>query len=217
MKPNEAMHVLAVCASYDNRVPSQATATAWAYDLADIGRDEAVAAVREHYRNRPDTWIKPGHVVDLVKARRRLGLQNVSRVEAAAIAEIDPDDPRYTEKVQRALADARQAAASGQVEIPAHVLPAREETAEERRERARRGAALARAELEKHRTESEPEIEEGVSETLQRAREAARQYKADRDRPAQNPPRPLAGAVNELRGRLSAAALSTRTTERPTS
>ncbi|WP_026923309.1 hypothetical protein [Glycomyces arizonensis] len=57
----------------------------------------------------------------------------------------------------------------------------------ERAERAHRGAEMCRKAIAEHRRVIEPEPEPGVSETLRRAREVARAYKRDRDRP-----RPLA-------------------------
>lgn len=80
----------------------------------------------------------------------------------------------------------------------ARALPSRwEPRTDEQAERARRGAAKVRAEIERHRKESEPEIDPNVSETLLRAREVARQYKRDRDHPPQTPPKPLAGTVGD--------------------
>lgn len=63
--------------------------------------------------------------------------------------------------------------------------------AQERAERARRGAEMCRKALAEHRRVIEPEPEPGVSETLRKAREVARAYKAERDRP-----RPLADLVD---------------------
>lgn len=87
----------------------------------------------------------------------------------------------------------------------ARALPSRwEPRTDEQAERARRGAAKVRAEIERHRKESEPEVDPDVSETLLRAREVARQYKRDRDRQPERPPRPLAGAVGKDPGALVA-------------
>lgn len=200
MKEREAVQVLAVAASYDARRASTVEAQTWAYELRDVDLVDAIAAVREHYRVRPDDRIRPGHVLTILADRRRHRLANVSRLEAAALRAIDPDDPEYTAKAQRALADARQRAAVDPDAVPAHVLPAREETAEERSDRTRRGKSVVQAELDKIaavKAASEPKIDPNVSETLQRARELARQYKRDRDHPPQGPPKPLAGTVGD--------------------
>jgi hypothetical protein len=197
MKPAEAMHVLAVAAAYDNRPPSQATATTWAYDLADIKQAEAIDAVREHYRDHPDTWIKPGHVIAIVKRARSLGLANSSRVEIAAIERLDRDDPDFDAKYQRAIQDARRAAGDDPRVIPPRIAiggPGR--GTPDVAERARRGNARATAELEKRPRASEPKIDPNVPENLQRAREVARQYKRERARrPPESQPTPLAGVV----------------------
>lgn len=199
MRPEEANYVLSVCAAYDSRPPSQATATAWAYDLAEVTLDEAVAAVREHYREHPDTWIKPGHVLALVKTRRRLGLANVSRVEEAALAQIDPDDPDYTAKAQRALANARQAAATDQAAIPAH----REITSsrEERLARNTRGKARAAAAM---RPNPYKTAAAEVDERRQRLLDAAAEHRARKHSgDPETLGRPLGQAVTELRKRAN--------------
>lgn len=199
MKPAEAMHVLAVAAAYDNRPPSQATATTWAYDLADINQAEAIDAVREHYRERPDTWIKPGHVIAIVKRARSVGLANVSRVETAAIEALDRDDPDFDTKYMRALQRARQAAGDDPRVIPSRIAiggPGR--GTPDVAERGRRGNARVTAELQRHRRESEPAIDPNIPDNLQRAREVARKYKRERARrPPESQPTPLAGVVGD--------------------
>jgi hypothetical protein len=182
MKYDDAKFVLAVAASYDNRAPSQAVATAWAFDLGDIARDDAVAAVRGHYKANPDTWIKPGHVVEIVKHARSAGLARSSRIENAAIEALDPDDPEYDRKHLEAIQDARHAAAERPEVIPARIaLPQGERSPEDRVERNARGAALAKAAVKPFPgavREDAPDI----PENLRKAREAAVDYRADQAR-----------------------------------
>lgn len=173
MNEREAVYVLAVAAAYDNRRPSRVDAQTWAYELKHVDRDTAVAAVREHYRARPDDRIRPGHVLAVIHGRRRLGLDQSSRVEEAALAAIDPDDPHYESKVRAALAAARQAAATDQDAIPAH----RQITSSraERIERNRRGRARAEAELAERRRPApatrgpEPDISPALAAARARA------------------------------------------------
>lgn len=66
MTPDEAIRLLAHCAAFDNRKPSQAAAQAWAAALHDIPLDaDALGAVARFYAT-PDgegqKWIQPHHV-----------------------------------------------------------------------------------------------------------------------------------------------------------
>jgi hypothetical protein len=208
----EAGYVLAVAAAYDNRPPSQAVATTWAYDLKDITQADAIDAVREHYRNNPDVWIKPGHVVEIVKRHRSKGLANASRVENAVIEALDPDDPDYLRKYQDAIQNARRIAAERPDVIPARVaVGGRVPTAEEWVEKAARGKAIVQPVLDSiaEKKVAEDPNQADIPENLQRAREVARQYKRERDRQAEAADRGNLGAaggqvlsqINQIRGR----------------
>lgn len=184
MKLEDAGYVLAVAAAYDNRPPSEAMATTWAFDLGDITRDDAVEAVREHYRAHPDTWIKPGHVVEILKSSRKTAVSQSSRLEFELLRSIDPDAPDYDEQVQAALQRARSAPAEGAA-IPAQqrALAPRPVTPEERVEAARRGKELASqfiAEATPYRLD--PVDAPAVPENLRRAREAALAHRAHQRR-----------------------------------
>jgi hypothetical protein len=136
-------------------------------------------------------------VIAIVKRARSLGLANSSRVETAAIEALDRDDPEFDTKYQRAIQRARQAAGDDPRVIPARIAiggPGR--GTPDVAERGRRGNALVTAELQKHRREPEPAIDPTIPENLQRAREVARQYKRQRDRPPpESQAKPLAGLV----------------------
>lgn len=151
MHPQEAARVLAAAAAYDKRTPSNAEAYTWGQDLGDITVEEAVRAVREHFKTRPDTYLQVGHVIEIVKRYRRTGLDQSSRLENAAIVALDPDDPDYDRKYMAAIHNARHTAATDSSVIPEHVaLPSRSETDDERRSRARRGAQACREVLAGH-------------------------------------------------------------------
>lgn len=93
MTPIEAAKLLAIVAVYDNRTASRIEAQQWAADLDGISLDEAAAAVREHYTANPDTWLKAGHVIGIVKRRRRNESRGLWLAELRALRHVDPDDP----------------------------------------------------------------------------------------------------------------------------
>lgn len=180
MIEREAVHVLAVCASYDGRKPSTVDAQTWAYELKSVERDAAVDAVREFYRVNPDGRIKPGHVLDILKTARKDAVSQSSRLEFELLRSIDPEAPDYDQRVQEALLKARSAPAENPAAIPArNALPGHQISAEDRAVRARRGNdrirdALAKATPFRIGREDAPE----VPENLRKAREVATQYRA---------------------------------------
>jgi hypothetical protein len=181
MNEREAVHVLAVCSSYDGRKPSTVDAQTWAYELKAVDRDTAVEAVRRFYRINPDGRIRPGHVTEYVAELRKPGLAHSSRIENAAIVALDPDDPDYDRKHMQAIHDARHAAAEAPQAIPSRIaLPRGERAPEDRIDRNRRGADAARAAV-KPFPGGRP-VEEAVPENLRKAREAAAAQKAWRRR-----------------------------------
>lgn len=80
----------------------------------------------------------------------------------------------------------------------ARALPGRYDVDHDRAERARRGAALVRAELDKAAAKRTVPVtpEPGVSDTLARAREIARDMKRERQRAKTAKARPLADTVD---------------------
>lgn len=141
----EALHVLAVAAHYDNRKPSQTEAGTWLYDLNShrVTPEEAAAAVREHYQQNPDTWIKSGHVIGIVKKHRRAGgLAHSAQLEAEILRAVeDPDDTRA---VIDAIHKARQLAAVGDAVPTQLAITSKYESTTEKQVRRERGAPAAR-------------------------------------------------------------------------
>lgn len=182
MNEREAVHVLAVCSSYDGRKPSTVDAQTWAYELKAVDRDTAVAAVRDFYRTDPGGRIRPGHVTQYVADLRKPGLSRSSRIENAAIVALDPDDPDYDRKHMQALHDARHAAAEAPQAIPDRVaLPHGAASPEDRIERNRRGAALAKAAVKPFPGATREDAPD-IPENLKRARAAAVEYRAGQNR-----------------------------------
>jgi hypothetical protein len=69
----QAAELLARISARDDREPSAIAAQVWAEDLtvAGISYDEAVLAVQRHYLSAPDTRVRVGHLVPIVKEIRR--------------------------------------------------------------------------------------------------------------------------------------------------
>jgi len=203
MHPEDAKKVLACAAAYDKRKPSQAETMLWAADLGDTTLSEAVHAVREHFKTRPDVYLQVGHVIEIVKRFRRTGLDQSARLENAAITALDPDDPDYTRKYQLALQAARHRAASDATVIPGQIaLPGG--TVESRVERTRRGAALARAAVEAATAKRAADADTPPLTESERIVKAARDRAAEerRTRTYSGDPRPIADTVNRIRKAL---------------
>lgn len=121
---DQATDVLKIASVYDGRKASELQSTVWAADLGDHGitAEEAARAVREHYTERPDVYVKPGHVIAI--AREWVRARNERERTAEALA-IEPDRPTGAEaaavhaRLRRIIADAvaakkaRDAAAQG--------------------------------------------------------------------------------------------------------
>ena len=63
MNEQEAWELLTLASARDNRTVSQSVAKVWAGDLEWVAIDVAVDALTLHYRERPDVWLLPGHVI----------------------------------------------------------------------------------------------------------------------------------------------------------
>lgn len=86
MEEREAFQLLTLASARDNRTVSQSVAAVWASDLEDVVLEDAVAALTLHYRERPDVWLQPGHVI--AGARR---VREVARREANKVRAIEPN------------------------------------------------------------------------------------------------------------------------------
>ena len=63
MNEPEAFQLLTLASARDNRTVSQSVAKVWALDLRNVTLADAAEALTLHYRERPDVWLQPGHVV----------------------------------------------------------------------------------------------------------------------------------------------------------
>lgn len=83
MTPQDAMRLLAVAASFDNRKPDKDAAVAWGVALGDLPWVDCRDAVLEHY-GQTSEWLMPAHVKAIVGRLR-------SRRIAAAGDLVPPD------------------------------------------------------------------------------------------------------------------------------
>lgn len=103
--PSDAADILTVAVIYDDREVSVAAAIEWANALntANITKREAIDAVRAHYLERPDTRIRPGHLIPIVRAARL-----AARDQAAIRAAIDPPGRGNVVRGEAGLARVRE-------------------------------------------------------------------------------------------------------------
>lgn len=136
MTPEQVGAVLGKCAAYDRRTVGETDIHAWTEALDGISYDEALEAVRRHYRA-TDAWAMPAHIRAIVHgiredarrhqkhpirqlpsrfevgpdaARRAHEGAALCRAELGAIAEakvVDPEDPIRERAIQRARAERR--------------------------------------------------------------------------------------------------------------
>ena len=121
MTPDDAARLLAACAAFDNRQPSEIAMRAWAKSLEDLPLDEdCFAAVARFYGTPPDKagerlWIQPHDV----RTHRR-----ILRAERLAnfVYEPPPDDEpgtRYAVRYRRQLSDVASGRVLGPAQAPA--------------------------------------------------------------------------------------------------
>lgn len=102
----EAFQLLTLASARDNRKVSQSTAKVWADDLSDVSLVDAAAALREHYRERPDVYLLPGHILSGARKiwKQRREQQRIQRQLTERTAEPPPLSMTLAEayeKVQR--------------------------------------------------------------------------------------------------------------------
>lgn len=100
MTPDEAQRLLAVCAAYDNRQPSQAAKQAWGRALAKIPfDDDCIEAVARYYatpaKDGGRLWIQPADVITHRRAARAERLENFVYEPPAGL-----DDPDFIKRLR---------------------------------------------------------------------------------------------------------------------
>ncbi|MFW5415057.1 hypothetical protein J0910_00485 [Nocardiopsis sp. CNT-189] len=97
--------VLARAAAFDGRRPDPIVLAAWMEAIGDLGYDDAMRAVVDHYAESTE-WLKPAHLRARVKRMRADRLANAD----LALPPADPDAADYGPRLRehlRALADGR--------------------------------------------------------------------------------------------------------------
>lgn len=115
MTPDEAQRILAACAAYDNRQPSQAAKQAWGRALAKIPfDDDCIEAVARYYatpaKDGARLWIQPADVIKHRAAVRRERLETFVYEPPAG----QLDDPDYIKR----LRTQQYAVGSGRIPAP---------------------------------------------------------------------------------------------------
>lgn len=104
---DEVIDVLTVIAAADRRTVGEADVNVWLTVLDDQPLDLALAAVRDHLREQPDTWVQPGHVYQRIrKMRRDRGQSTVPTREYQALCDSKaaPDEnPAVTAARRKAI------------------------------------------------------------------------------------------------------------------
>lgn len=182
MNVQELGELLALISVYDGRKPDEYTFAVWGAEMADIRYDDAKAAVMTHFRTFPDVWIKPGHVIGIIKSRttrESSRFSGESWIVAEAMRSLrDPDD---VDEYLRVLRGVRDALASGSVtSADVRALPSGTSWSPNHRARAREYMAAQirdRGLGGRLRRKSERSSDRDISPTLKAARERARQEK----------------------------------------
>lgn len=90
MNRNDMIDLLTAIAAGDRRQIGEADIAAWTPVIGELGRDECLAAVVVHRRERPGVWLEPGHLLAIVRAARTTQGSRAAAAAARAVLE----DPR---------------------------------------------------------------------------------------------------------------------------
>lgn len=116
MTPDEAQRLLAVCAAYDNRQPSQAAKQAWARALAKVPfDDDCIEAVARYYatpaKDGGRLWVQPA---DVIKHRAVVRSERLETfVYEPPVGQLD--DPDFIKRLRAQ----QYAVGSGRIPAPA--------------------------------------------------------------------------------------------------
>jgi hypothetical protein len=110
MNEPEAFQLLTLASARDNRTVSPSVARVWASDLERVSLADAVEALTLHYRERPDVWLQPGHVVAGVRRvrDRREREQRISGQRAIERRQITLDRAEVERMTQQAIDQQRK-------------------------------------------------------------------------------------------------------------
>lgn len=111
MTPQDAMRLLAVAASFDNRKPDKDAAVAWSVALGDLPWVDCRDAILEHY-SQTSEWLMPAHVKAIVGRLRTKRLADAGDLLPPDFSHIgDEAEEEYATRAW--LKAARKAVADG--------------------------------------------------------------------------------------------------------
>jgi len=141
---NDMVDLLTAVAAGDRRQIGEADITAWTAVIGDLGRDECLAAVVVHRRERPGVWLEPGHLLAIVRAARTERGRREDAIAARAVLE----DPRLVPMPEEIREQLRQIRANWAAPLRMNTPnrdrsgPRRRDHAETDRDRQRAGRPI---------------------------------------------------------------------------
>lgn len=105
MNEPEAFQLLTLASARDNRTVSQSVAKVWAEDLERVALADAIEGLKIHYREQPEKWLQPGHVIAGARRAREARLRAEARANRKAIEpnRITLDRAEFEAETQRAI------------------------------------------------------------------------------------------------------------------
>jgi hypothetical protein len=79
----DIIDILSVVRVVDHRTIGEVDVIVWFDTIGDLAKDDALQAVRAHFREQPGVWLEPGHVVTGVRAIQRDRYDRQSEAERA--------------------------------------------------------------------------------------------------------------------------------------
>lgn len=107
MTEHEMTKLLAKIQLVDNRQVDRMVLSEWMDDAGDAMFEDAVEAVRQFRRERPDAWITPGHVLAGARRAKEARERIARRGRAIAPLQITLDRAEFERLTQAAIAKHR--------------------------------------------------------------------------------------------------------------
>lgn len=97
MNRNEIVALLGLIAARDRRTVGEADVQVWGEDLDDVAFEDARAAVRVHFREKPGVWCTSGHIYAAAREIRR---ERAMRRDKVALSD-GPSTPEGRKEAMR--------------------------------------------------------------------------------------------------------------------
>jgi hypothetical protein len=109
MNEQEVFKLLTLASARDNRTVSESVAKVWAVDLEWVSFSDGVEALTLHYREQPDKWLQPGHVVAGARRAKDAREREARRQRPAIVpAPFTFDAAQHRKEFQESLAEHRR-------------------------------------------------------------------------------------------------------------